>query len=54
MGKIKGNGETKYAIRVEELLRQPSMGQGHDAVRLEFAMKTLDPARHQGAFELNR
>jgi hypothetical protein len=41
MGQIKGNGKPKHAIRVEELLRQPDMGQGDDIVRLEFTMKTL-------------
>ena len=41
MGQIEGNGKPKHAIGVEELLRQPNMGQGDDIVRLEFAMKTL-------------
>ena len=54
VGKIKGNGEPEDAIGVEELLRQPSMGQRDDIACLQFAMKPLDPARHQSAFELQR
>jgi hypothetical protein len=30
------------------------MGQRDDIVRLEFAVKALDPAGHQGAFQLQR
>jgi hypothetical protein len=41
VGKVKGNGEPKHAIGVEELLRQPNMGQGGDIVRLELTMKAL-------------
>ena len=54
MCEIEGNGEPEHAIRVEELLRQPGMRQRDDVVRLQLAMQTLDPARHQRAFQLQR
>ena len=51
---IKWDREPKHAVRIEELLGQPDMGQRNDAVRLQFTMQTLDPARHQGAVQLQR
>ena len=54
VGKIKGDGEPEDAIGVEELLRQPNMWQRDDTACFEFAMKTLDPARHQSALQLQR
>jgi hypothetical protein len=54
MREVKRNGEPEDAIGAEELLRQPGMGQRGDVVRLELAMKPMNPTRHQGALQLQR
>ena len=54
MGKIEWYGESKNAIRGEELLRQPNMRQRDDVASLEFAMKTLDPPSHQRPLQFQR
>ena len=52
MREIEGNGKPEDAVGTEELLRQPGMGQRDNVVDLQLAMQPPDPARHQGAFEL--
>ena len=52
MREIERNSEPEHAVGIEELLRQPGMGQRDNVVGLQLAMQPPHPARHQGAFKL--